>query len=189
MRRKLFNIAAALSLVACALMLLLFGLGRFGVWVPGRQHLAGRWYFEIYDSRIMGCVGLNIYHDWPVPDIGPPLTPDLQYTPQGMAWYDRLPTGPHLRRLGFGYDHDTYFERDATPRMIAMGRYVSVGIPFLAADFVWLTPILFAVALWRRTVASGRLRRGLCAVCGYDLQATPNRCPECGTVTARLTRT
>ena len=46
-----------------------------------------------------------------------------------------------------------------------------------AAIFVGLFAIGFAEA--RRE--EHRKQFGLCAKCGYDLRATPERCPECGT--------
>ena len=56
---------------------------------------------------------------------------------------------------------------------------------------LWLPSALFATppAVWilRRIRRFRRWRRGLCPACGYDVRATPDRCPECGTVPARLT--
>jgi hypothetical protein len=49
----------------------------------------------------------------------------------------------------------------------------------------WLVMMVFAVfpALWVvARVRQSRKRVGYCRSCGYDLRATPGRCPECGTV-------
>jgi hypothetical protein len=51
----------------------------------------------------------------------------------------------------------------------------------------WVPAGIFAIApvvAWRRWIRRRRARAsGCCPTCGYDLRATPERCPECGTVT------
>jgi hypothetical protein len=48
----------------------------------------------------------------------------------------------------------------------------------------WALVLLFAIApigmAWKRRRRGRRHSAGLCPACGYDLRATPDRCPECG---------
>jgi hypothetical protein len=60
-------------------------------------------------------------------------------------------------------------------------------IPPALVPFVWITFIMGVLifAAYQdhlRRLEQWRRRHGReCAKCGYDLRATPGRCPECGT--------
>jgi hypothetical protein len=61
---------------------------------------------------------------------------------------------------------------------VAALKFRAVGIPhwFLALLFAIL-PMFHVRAILRSRKCD---RKGLCPKCGYDLRATPDRCPECG---------
>jgi len=73
-----------------------------------------------------------------------------------------------------------YFNRDPE---VSWTRF---ALPLWIPIAVMTTVVSFLYALekrWRQT------KRGRCERCGYDLRATPERCPECGLPTAAGSRT
>lgn len=48
-----------------------------------------------------------------------------------------------------------------------------------------IVPLLRTIPIWRSARRRRRMKRGLCANCGYDIRASHDRCPECGQVTTR----
>jgi hypothetical protein len=66
---------------------------------------------------------------------------------------------------------------DAGGMTVAMAA-AYITIPFWLAFLITL--ICPGLWLWRR-MWRGHSIPGHCFTCGYDLRATPDRCPECGT--------
>jgi hypothetical protein len=92
-----------------------------------------------------------------------------------------------LNRLGFDFMARIIHGdlRPANLQGIGEYRYWSILCPaWVAPILLLILPILALRPATRQVRAGSRIRRGLCSHCGYDLRATPDRCPECGTVKA-----
>jgi hypothetical protein len=61
------------------------------------------------------------------------------------------------------------------------GQFAEFTVSYLwALALTILLPLLWLLV--RHRTRRSRRARGLCPACGYDLRATPERCPECGTI-------
>lgn len=87
---------------------------------------------------------------------------------------------------GFGFVYERPYEvnTDDSGRARLAGMIMPLYFPaILLATFV-------TIYFHRRALRNWRRRRGCCLSCGYDLRATLDRCPECGTQvpTAQMSR-
>lgn len=106
--------------------------------------------------------------------------PNEYYPPthaeDGSEWVER-------RGLGFMYVHQgtaPIVQDDSRFDVQGWGKYWAV--PYWAVLAAALPLPLWRLRKWHRR--RRRMRTGLCPRCGYDLRATPGRCPECGATAA-----
>jgi hypothetical protein len=163
MKRRLFNLAAAVSLV---MMLAIVAL-----WVRG---FLGTDYFFVHDGRVIIGSGQGklgwFYRSSFAADSATWSHELLADYPVDRFFTDY--TGVHgSGRLGF-----SFWARTRSPPdfwfAVVIRHWVLVG-------FSAVLPSIH-VARTLRT----RDPPGCCTHCGYDLRATPERCPECGTAVA-----
>lgn len=130
---------------------------------------------EICSSH--GTLGIYVMHVFPNFYIYPSQCPPTQF-----EWSsDYSFTFPQIRRdaakpLGF-----VYIAGGSPPTT-----YWAIGIPH------WIAAIVFAffpirlVARWLGK--RDKAQELVCEACGYDLRATPDRCPECGAFVAKASK-
>ncbi len=154
MKRRLFTIAAAVSLVICVASLVL--------WARSYWHFDRGGYYsstwEMWTASRSGCIQVGI-------------TCGNQPGEFRTGWWGA--TQP-ARRFEF---ERFYFVSDASTLGMTW-RFWGAGIPHWSlALSAAVLPIVGCARLYRRHTRGAVLR---CERCGYDLRATPDRCPECG---------
>jgi hypothetical protein len=186
-RQTLFNLAAALSLLLC--------VAAVALWV--RSY----WREDAYQFR--GRDGQL----WEVASRQGKLWLDnrrqvvLDYAPvKALQQRDHDATA-YLERISHTASSEEIHRADLLAKMAKVDfvreaiRLESLGWAFhspvgYAVEFrLALLATLFLPVMWLFTELRTRARQAgnRCVRCGYDLRATPDRCPECGTVVPKAT--
>ena len=182
--RILLNTATTLSLVLCGGMVALWGRG-----FCAEDTVTLTWTTHNGSATKWKALSLNskfgqLRFDYEDSDLALASAPfRSEPLPPHANWEDHAV--PLWNASGFGYGawrlpYSVPIEPPwPIPNYESRNRYLLLP--------VYLFVIVFAVLPAGAAIARRRARRhhrlGLCAVCGYDLRATPDRCPECGTIT------
>jgi hypothetical protein len=145
-------------------------------WVRSRQYLSMLMVWESSDKRRMAHVSTHdgdlYFHYVRWSSLGPGSGHGVR--PSNLKRLVEIESGPEpfgSADVGFAG-----FGARAERRNWDPPQYPWVRVPLWAVMMVAAFVPVLRVAAWKRR----RQMSGRCAGCGYDLRATPGRCPECG---------
>ncbi len=187
MRRKCFNIASTLSLILFIAISILWIRSYWFYDIIRYSSESSDWWISVDSGRILAMADRaseyrSYAFSWestskapPAPILPAPTTSTGSVTVSGSAV-------SVSSSYTVSYDHHIYFPGFAfTSRSQTPLRGVLVLISFwLLAILTSILPLARIVVLLRTRSRHRRRLLGLCSACGYDLRATLDRCPECG---------
>lgn len=177
MRRWTFTALAAISslLLLCSVVLFLAGLSRIDSWRESRAEADG---VTLHSMEVTsGGGGLRIEHTlnkW-----NPAYRARVGARQSSFATY-RVAQDyePANWRRAFHYNHTGPRGFQTAGSAVVSSESWELDLPYWLLIVITLPlPAIWLIA-WRRRARIGIPRR--CRKCGYDLRATPDRCPECG---------
>jgi hypothetical protein len=182
MKRRLFTVLAALSLLLC--------IATGVMWIRSHWYNDGQQLYLPRDWRI-GCLTVQgTFSIWIERVVGPnPNAPDdkpafpvwgvHRYSLRLEPWLVNGGTSDASFGRVFGFEHLGFWKLlEYTDGGIGENWVIETPLWFVCV-LAAVVPILYG---WRKFLRRSRLRHAQCIACGFDLRATPDRCPECGTV-------
>ena len=185
LRRMAFGAAIALLAVVLASWILSFR-GDHGIQLDGRRRYtlicdAGTIQFR---RSIKTDVVQQGWNAWSIEEVGFIAE---QERPRILLFFPTCP-GPSMSFSPWRiYQEGEVLQGGYVPEP-STGRTTPLGIqtracvvPHWPVALVLAMPLAgWAIGRRRRSLRIQRIATGLCPACGYDLRATPQRCPECG---------
>jgi hypothetical protein len=186
MSRKLFTFAAAVSVALCVATV-------SGLWWRSHARQDAAWYVTSSgDSYFIASAGGSIVLGWAQGE-------DSQGNEAAQGGHSYTFTFDETKRVIGTQSGGSFFTRAGLARALTYvpwgwrdeGSSVHLTDARCLVIPDWLILLILTLAGWQvvRSVRRLRQRRrlqsaGRCLACGYDLRATPGRCPECGTAVA-----